>query len=252
MKDQDAAIAAVRAGREARRIVVLRATGISTDSGIPDFPGAAGAVDEESGRREMATIGHSWPIPKCAKRSWRERLEMDIDRREPNAATARLAELERRGRLDTLITQNVDGLHQKAGVSPQSIVGDHGTLSEVVCMDCGERAPIGARSRACARARRIRVPQLRGHLEVGDHFVRAETGDGRPAPRGARRAGLRFLLAIGTTLAVYPIAGVVPVAKRAGARIAIVNAEPTEMDDLADAVLRGSISEILRVSWRRR
>ena len=194
----------------------------------------------------MATIGHYMADPEVRKRSWRMRLEMGIDRREPNAGHRALAELERRGRLDTLITQNVDGLHQKGGVSPQSIVEIHGTLQEVVCMDCGERAPI---ERALARVRAGEDdPACRScggilksaTISFGQSLVMEDL---RRAERAAH--GCDLLLAIGTTLAVYPIAGVVPIAKSAGARIVILNAEPTEMDDLADAVLRGSISEIL-------
>src|SRR5687767_5484425 len=247
MQDQDAAVSAVRAWIDAaRRIVVLTGAGISTDSGIPDFRGPQGLWTKNPEAEKMATVGHYMADPEVRKRSWRMRLEMDIDRREPNAGHRALAELERRGRLDTLITQNVDGLHQKGGVSPQSIVEIHGTLQEVVCMDCGERAPI---ERALAR---VRAGEEDPACRSCDGILKSATisfGQGlvmedlRRAERAAQ--GCDLLLAVGTTLAVYPIAAVVPIAERAGAGIVIVNAQPTEMDDLADAVLRGSISEIL-------
>ena len=129
MQDQEAAIAAVRSWIDgARRIVVLTGAGISTDSGIPDFRGPQGLWTKNPEAEKMATIGHYLADPEVRKRSWKMRIEMDVDRREPNAGHRALAELERRGRLDTLITQNVDGLHQKGGVSPQSIVEIHGTL----------------------------------------------------------------------------------------------------------------------------
>jgi NAD-dependent deacetylase len=169
-----------------------------------------------------------------------------IERLEPNAGHLALAELARRGRLDTLITQNVDGLHQKGGVPDAAVVEIHGTLREVQCMECDERAPI---ERALARVRAGEEdPACRScggilksaTISFGQNLV---MDDLRRAERAAQ--GCDLLLAVGTTLAVYPIAGVVPVAKNAGARIVILNAEPTEMDDLADAVLRGSISEIL-------
>ena len=123
----------------------------------------------------------------------------------------------------------------------------HGTIREVMCLDCGERAPM---ERALARVRAGEedppVPELRRHPQVGDDLLRP--GARARGPR-ARRAGGRatcdLLLAVGSTLSVYPIAGVVPIAKRAGARVVILNAEPTEMDELADAVLRGSIGELL-------
>jgi NAD-dependent deacetylase len=247
MQDQEAAIAAVRGWiSEARRIVALTGAGISTDSGIPDFRGPQGLWTRNPEAEKMATIGHYMADPEVRKRSWRMRIEMDVDRREPNAGHRALAELERRGRLDTLITQNVDGLHQKGGVSPQSIVEIHGTLQEVMCMDCGERAPIeralvrvraGEDDPACRSCEGILKSAT---ISFGQSLV---MDDLRRAERAAQ--GCDLLLAIGTTLAVYPIAGVVPIAKSAGARIVILNAQPTEMDDLADAVLRGSISEIL-------
>ena len=148
--------------------------------------------------------------------------------------------------MHALITQNVDGLHQAAGNAPDKVVEIHGTIREVVCLDCGERAPM---ERALARVRAGEEdPACRscggilksatisfGQALVQEDLLRAELA--------ARACDL--LLAVGSTLGVYPIAGVVPVAKRAGARIVIINAEPTEMDDIADAVLRGSISVIL-------
>jgi NAD-dependent deacetylase len=171
---------------------------------------------------------------------------MGIERLEPNAGHRALAELHRRGQLDTLITQNVDGLHQKGGLPPDAIVEIHGTLREVMCMECDERAPI---ERALDRVRAGEAdPACRScggilksaTISFGQSLVMEDL---QRAERAAQ--GCDLLLAIGTTLAVYPIAGVVPIAKSAGARIVILNAQPTEMDDLADAVLRGSISEIL-------
>jgi NAD-dependent deacetylase len=247
MQEQGAAIATVRGWIEsARRIVVLTGAGISTDSGIPDFRGPRGLWTQNPEAEKMATISHYLADPDVRKRSWRMRLEMGIEGLEPNAGHRALAELQRRGRLDTLITQNVDGLHQRGGLSPDAVVEIHGTLREVMCMECGERAPI---ERALVRVRAGEEdPACRScggilksaTISFGQSLV---MDDLRRAERAAQ--GCDLLLAIGTTLAVYPIAGVVPIAKSAGARIVILNADPTEMDDLADAVLRGSISEIL-------
>jgi NAD-dependent deacetylase len=194
----------------------------------------------------MATLQHYVADPEVRKRAWRSRLESPALHAEPNDGHRALVQLERRGTLDTLITQNVDGLHQKAGSSPARVVEIHGTAREVVCLSCGERA---AMERALARVRAGEEDPpcrtCRGILKsatisFGQGLV-AE--DLRRAEQAARRCDL--LLAIGTKLSVYPIAGVVPVAKEAGARVVIVNAEPTEMDALADAVLRGSISALL-------
>jgi len=154
--------------------------------------------------------------------------------------------LERRGILDTLVTQNVDGLHLKAGSSPERVVEIHGTAREVVCLSCGERA---AMERALARVRAGEVdPPCRScggilksaTISFGQGLVQADL---ERAGAAARRCDL--MLAVGTKLSVYPIAGIVPVAKEAGARVVILNAEPTEMDSLADIILRGSISALL-------
>jgi NAD-dependent deacetylase len=230
----------------AERIVVLTGAGISTDSGIPDFRGPQGVWTKNPGAEKMATLQHYMADPEVRKRAWRSRLETFARALDPNPGHRALVELERRGALHTLITQNVDGLHRAAGTSPERIVEIHGTVREVVCMDCGERAPM---ERALARVEAGEDdPPCRtcngilksatisfGQALVQEDLLRAELA--------ARDCDL--LLAVGSTLSVYPIAGVVPVAKRAGARVVIVNAEPTEMDDIADAVLRGSISEIL-------
>ncbi len=247
MGEQSAAVETVRGWiSAAQRIVVLTGAGISTDSGIPDFRGPQGLWTKNPEAEKMATIGHYMADPEVRKRSWRMRLEMGIDRLEPNPGHRALALLEQRGVLHTLITQNVDGLHQKAGLSRDRMVEIHGTLTEVMCMECNERAPI---DRALARVRAGEEdPACRScggilksaTISFGQSLV---MDDLRRAERAA--LGCDLLLAVGTTLAVYPIAGVVPIAKQAGARIVILNAEPTEMDDLADAVLRGSISEIL-------
>lgn len=230
----------------AERVVVLTGAGISTDSGIPDFRGPQGLWTKNPGAEKMATLQHYMADREVRVRAWRNRLETFARQVDPNPGHRALVEIERRGQLHTLITQNVDGLHQIAGSSPGKVVEIHGTIREVVCMACDERAPM---QRALARVEAGEAdPPCRscggilksatisfGQSLVADDLARAQ--------RAA--ADCDFLLAVGTTLSVYPVAGVVPIAKRAGARIVIVNAEPTEMDDVADAVLRGSISEIL-------
>ena len=148
--------------------------------------------------------------------------------------------------LHTLVTQNVDGLHQAAGTSPELVVEVHGTIHETMCLSCGVRGPIQAtldRVEAgeddpacldCGGMLKSATVSFGQSLDPGD-LLRAE--------RASEECDL--LLAIGSTLSVYPVAAMVPIAERAGARIVIVNAEPTEMDDLADVVVRGSISRVL-------
>ena len=241
---------AVQTARElierARRIVVLTGAGISTDSGIPDFRGPQGVWTRNPEAEKMATIQHYVADPEVRKRSWRSRLESPALSAEPNPGHRALVDLEKTGKLLALLTQNVDGLHQKAGSSPALVVEIHGTAREVVCLDCGERA---AMERALARVRAGEEdPPCRtcggilksATISFGQGLV---PEDLRRAEQAARACDL--MLAVGTKLSVYPIAGVVPVAKEAGARAIILNAEPTEMDALADVILRGSISALL-------
>ena len=231
---------------EARRIVVLTGAGVSTDSGIPDFRGPQGLWTKNPAAEKMATLQHYLGDPEVRKRAWRSRIDTFAGERQPNPGHRALVDLERTGRLDTLVTQNVDGLHQLAGSAPERVVEIHGTIREVVCMACGERAPM---ERALARVRAGEDdPPCRScggilksaTISFGQSLVAEDLARAQEA---AEQCDL--LLAIGTTLGVYPIAGIVPIAKSSGARIVILNAEPTEMDELADAVLRGSISEIL-------
>lgn len=230
----------------ASRVVALTGAGISTDSGIPDFRGPQGLWTKNPGAERMATLQHYMADPDVRRRSWQSRLEVWAREVDPNPGHLALVDLERRGKLDMLITQNVDGLHVKAGSSPERLVEIHGTMREVVCLSCGERAPM---AHALARVRAGEEdPACRtcggilksATISFGQGLVATDL---QRAELAARRCDL--MLAIGTKLSVWPIAGVVPTAKDAGARVVIINAEPTEMDTLADAVIQTSISTVL-------
>src|SRR3989338_2144585 len=125
----------------AERIVALTGAGISTESGIPDFRGPQGLWTRNPEAEKMATLQHYVADPDVRKRAWKNRVQMLGRDPKPNAGHHALVALERRGALHTLVTQNVDGLHQLAGSSPGIVVEIHGTMREVVCLDCGERAP---------------------------------------------------------------------------------------------------------------
>ena len=246
-EDLERSLTAVRGWiAQSGRLVVLTGAGISTESGIPDFRGPQGVWTRNPEAEKQSTIQHYVADPEVRRRAWRSRLDSPAWTATPNAGHRALVELERRGKLDTLITQNIDGLHQAAGSSPAKVVEVHGTMREVVCLACGERAPM---ERALARVRAGEDdPPCRtcggilksATISFGQSLV---PEDLRRAEQAARRCDL--LLAVGTKLSVWPVAGVVPVAKDAGARVVIVNAEPTEMDSLADAILRGAIGEVL-------
>jgi NAD-dependent deacetylase len=230
----------------AQRVVVLTGAGISTESGIPDFRGPQGLWTKNPEAEKMATIQYYMSDPEIRKRAWQHRLAPGNWDAQPNDGHLALVALERANKLDTLITQNVDGLHQKAGSSPERIVEIHGTMQEVVCMACDERAPM---ERALERVRAGEEdPECRScggilksaTISFGQGLV---DRDLQRAFDAAERCDL--MLAIGTTLGVYPIAGVVPAAKETGARIVILNGETTEMDDIADALIHGKIGHVL-------
>lgn len=230
----------------ASRIVALTGAGISTDSGIPDFRGPQGLWTKNPAAEKMATIQHYMADPEVRKNAWRHRLDPSNWRAEPNAGHAALVELEDRNKLDTLVTQNVDGLHRKAGSSAARVVEIHGTMQEILCMQCHERAPM---ERALERVRAGEEdPPCRScggilksaTISFGQGLVAADL---QRAFDAANRCDL--MLAVGTTLAVYPVAGIVPEAKQNGARVVILNGEATEMDSIADAVLRGPIGQLL-------
>ena len=230
----------------AEAVAVLTGAGISTDSGIPDFRGPNGVWTKNPAAEKAATLQNYLADPEVRKQAWRNRLDSPAWTAQPNAGHRALVALERQGKLHTLITQNIDGLHQAAGSDPDLVVEVHGTIREVGCMNCGERAPM---ERALDRVRAGEDdPECRtcggilksATISFGQSLVADDLGR---AERAARECDL--LLAVGSTLAVYPICDVVPIARRLGASVIIVNAEPTQFDDLADAVVGGSISEVL-------
>jgi NAD-dependent deacetylase len=230
----------------AKSITVLTGAGISTESGIRDFRGPQGLWTQNPEAEKMATIQNYLAEPDLREQSWKLKLEASRIAREPNAGHVALVALERRNKLKTLITQNVDGLHQDAGSDPDLIIEIHGTLREVMCMGCDDRAPM---ERALSRVENGEAdPACRScggilksaTISFGQGLVARDLAR---AEESAVECDLLF--AIGTTLAVYPIAAVVPIAREAGAKVIILNGEPTDMDRLADVVLRGQIGEVL-------
>lgn len=228
------------------RIVALTGAGISTESGIPDFRGPQGVWTRNPKAEALSNIRLYMSDPEIRKLAWKSRLDHPTWQAKPNAGHRALVELERRGTLHALVTQNIDGLHQRAGNSPDRVIEVHGTLRDVVCMRCGWRGP------APPVLDRVRAGEDDPPCErCGGILKSATISFGQPlvpevidrAMRAAARADL--LLAVGTSLQVYPVAGAVPVAKAAGARVVIVNAEPTPFDDWADARFRQPIGEIL-------
>ncbi len=240
-------IATVRAWlAAARRIVVLTGAGISTDSGIPDFRGPAGVWTRNPRAERMSDIRYYTADPEVRRASWQSRLAHPAWSAKPNAGHLALAVLERRGTLHALITQNIDGLHLRAGNSPEKVFEVHGNLHQAICLSCGWKGPM---QDVLAR---VRAGEQDPHCEKCGGILKSDTisfGQALvPAViEGAMRAAHEadVLLAVGTSLKVFPIANAVPIAQAAGARIVIMNAQPTQFDAIADAVLDGSISDEL-------
>jgi NAD-dependent deacetylase len=230
----------------AQRVVVLTGAGISTDSGIPDFRGPQGLWTKNPLAEKMSNIHYYLADPEVRKLSWQNRLASPAWTAKPNAGHLSLVHLEKRQKLHALITQNIDELHQIAGNSPDKVIEVHGTMRRVMCWDCGMRAPMqkaldrvrageeDPKCRACSGILKSDTISFGQQLvpEVIDRAMQV-SGEGD------------VFIAVGTTLQVYPVAGTVEVARDAGARIIIVNAQPTPFDDVADAVFADSISNVL-------
>lgn len=244
--DHDALRAAGEVLAAADRVTVLTGAGISTDSGIPDFRGPNGVWTKNPEAEKQATLSHYVSDPEVRRRAWQGRLRHEAWSARPNPGHEALVNLERAGRLHTLITQNVDGLHQRAGSDPSRVVEIHGTIHEVMCLACDDRAPMEV------ALERVRLgeddPACRscGGILKSATISFGQSLDQMALSR-AEEAALEcdVMLAVGTSLGVYPIASVVPIAHAHGARVVIVNGEPTPFDHLADAVVGGSISEVL-------
>ena len=229
-----------------QRIVALTGAGISTESGIPDFRGPQGVWTKDPLAEKLSNIHYYMADPEVRKASWRSRLSHPAWEAKPNAGHLALAAMEQRGNLHALITQNIDGLHQMAGNSSDVVIEVHGTVRDVVCMACGATSPMPS-TLACVRAGEEDPPCR----DCGGNLKSATISFGQAlvpevierAMTAAEQADVFF--AIGSSLQVYPVAGAIPAAHAAGAKLIIVNAQATPFDDIADAVFRDPIGAIL-------
>jgi NAD-dependent deacetylase len=232
--------------RTAERIVALTGAGISTESGIPDFRGPNGLWTKNPRAERLATLQYYMSDKQVRIEAWKARLEHPGLKAQPNRGHLALAELGRKAKVTTLITQNVDGLHQLAGTPSDQLIEIHGTMREVMCMSCDERAPM---EKALERVRAGEEdPPCRtcggilksATISFGQNLVPADLHRAQQAA-----ATCDVMLAVGTSLAVFPVAYLPQIALDNGAKLGIVNAEPTPLDGLAGWVLREPIGEIL-------
>jgi NAD-dependent deacetylase len=232
--------------RDAAAVTVLTGAGMSTESGIPDFRGPKGLWTQNPQARRLFDIDAYRSDPQIRRQAWRRRTEHPAWSARPHAGHTALVSLERSGRLRAVVTQNIDGLHQLAGNSPERVLELHGTIHRVECLGCAWTGPTaGTLERVHAGDDDPRC------LRCGDLLKTATVSFGQPLDRSVLRAAVAaaaeadLLLAVGTTLTVRPAASLVDVSLRAGARLVVVNAGPTAYDAVADARLDARIGEVL-------
>lgn len=229
---------------EAQRVAIFTGAGISTESGVPDFRSPGGIWT----RLAPIDFKDFLRSEDLRREAWRRKIEIDRDMQvaEPNRGHRAVAALLARGKARAVITQNIDGLHQRAGIAEQAVIELHGNGTYARCLDCGlrhELAPIVE-----AFTREDRLPEC---MDCGGIVKSATVSFGQAMPPAAmQRAQAEALacdlcLVLGSSLLVYPAAGIPRMARRNGARLVIINREPTDQDRLADLVLRTDIGPTL-------
>ena len=243
--DLDTAIAGLRDLIDAaQRIVPFTGAGISTESGIPDFRSPGGLWS----RNRPIPFDEYMADPEARRESWRRRfnIETTFASAKPGRGHLALASLYRTGKVPALITQNIDNLHQASGVAPQDVVELHGNTTYATCLDCGERHELGP-IRDKFEGNGEELPDC----DCGGIVKTATISFGQPMPEDAMRRAQQLasecdlFLAVGSSLVVWPAAGIPLLAKRSGARLVIINREPTEFDEFADLVVRNDIGDAL-------
>ena len=230
----------------AQRVVVLTGAGISTDSGIPDFRGPNGVWTKNPGAEKASNISYYLSDPDVRRAAWQARLDAAAWSASPNRGHLAILDLERSRRLHAVVTQNIDGLHQQAGTDPDLVIEVHGTIWFSRCWECGDRRQMSETLQRVRDGDPDPACELCGGIVKSDTISFGQSLIPEVIDRAMRVSEeADVLVAVGSTLSVYPVANCVPLAKSRGAQVVIVNAEPTEMDGIADVVLRGSIGDVL-------
>ncbi len=241
---------------EAKKVVVFGGAGLSTESGIPDFRSPGGVWDKYN--PEDFYYQNFIANERSREKYWEMATEMygPMKKAQPNLAHLAIAELEKLGKLDCVITQNIDGLHHKAGNSEERIIELHGTAMYVTCLDCkkrydrdeiqewikkGTKVPYCDDCGGPLKPATISFGQAMPERETEEAYYRSSTCD--------------LFIVIGSSLVVQPAASMPLIAKRSGAKLVIINRDPTPYDDLADLVIHGqagpTMSGILEIIKRR-
>jgi NAD-dependent deacetylase len=233
-------------------LAVLSGAGISTDSGIPDYRGPNGLWRRDPEAEKLVTYEYYMGDPEIRRRSWQMRLKNRTLKAEPNTAHLAIAEVEKSGIPVRVITQNVDGLHQLAGMPDRKVLELHGTAHSVVCTKCHARGPMeDALARVEAGEEDPSCRECGGILKsatvmFGERLDPVVVGEAVAITKACQ-----IFIAVGSSLQVQPAAGLVGVAADHGAQLVIVNAEPTPYDERADEVIREPIGRALPELLRR-
>jgi len=231
---------------DAERVVVLSGAGISTDSGIPDFRGPQGLWTKNPAAEKASDISHYLNDPEVRAAAWQARLHTPAWQAQPNDGHRAVVELEDRGSLHAVVTQNIDGLHQRAGNHPDKVIEVHGTIWFSRCWDCNDRREMDDTLERVRAGEEDPSCLLCGGILKSDTISFGQSLVPEVIERAMRVSEeCDLLLAVGSTLSVFPAANCVPVAKATGARVVIVNGQQTSMDRHADQLLHGAIGEIL-------
>ena len=228
------------------KITVLTGAGISTDSGIPDFRGPNGLWTKNPDAERAATLQFYLQDEQLRNRAWQNRLKWINNDPQPNDGHRALLAIEQRNALVAIVTQNVDELHQRVGHQPSKVLEVHGTLHRTCCWGCKDRRPM---TEALARVQAGDPDpkcELCGGILKSDTILFGQSLD-QDVMDAAMQASSEcdLFLAVGTSLSVFPACNTLPRAKTCGAKIVIVNGQPTEMDKYADAIINAPISEVL-------
>jgi NAD-dependent deacetylase len=231
---------------DASRVTVLTGAGISTDSGIPDFRGPNGVWTKNPKAERLSSLDAYVSDPEVRLLAWQSRRDHPMWTAEPNDAHRALVTLERSGRLAALVTQNIDGLHQKAGNSPEVVVELHGTMSAVECLTCADRTTMGSALERVDAGESDPPCLVCGGILKSATISFGQNLRAEVLERAVEAAiDAEVLVVIGSSLGVHPANGLVGIAAKYDARVAIVNATETPYDEMADAVIREPIGEVV-------
>ncbi len=227
-------------------VAILSGAGISTDSGIPDYRGPNGLWRKDPEAEKLVTYGYYMNDPEIRRRSWQLRRKNRTLQAEPNPAHRSVADLERSGVSVRVITQNVDGLHQLAGLSARKVLELHGSARSVVCTQCQVQSDMAdALARVEAGEADPACRECDGILKSATVMFGEQLDPEVLAQAVAVAKACTVFVAVGSSLRVQPAAALVGLAAEHGARLVIVNAEPTPYDELADEVVREPIGTAL-------